>query len=73
MSDLKFREDDRAVSHRPKFRLDKRDGKLMGVCAGIGNYFGVDTTLVRIAFVLGTLLGLGSFILIYLAIGLIAD
>ncbi|MCV0382238.1 MAG: PspC domain-containing protein [Erythrobacter sp.] len=73
MSDLKFREEDRAVSPRQKFRLDKRNGKLMGVCAGIGNYFGVDTTLVRIAFVLGTLLGLGSFILIYLAIGLIAD
>lgn len=73
MSDLKFREDNGAVTPRGKFRLDKRNGKLMGVCAGIGNYFGVDTTLVRIGFVLGTLLGLGSFILIYLAIGLIAD
>ena len=55
------------------FRLDRQRGKLMGVCAGIANYFGIDTTLVRIGFVLGTLLGFGSFILIYLAIGLIAD
>lgn len=55
------------------FRLDKQGGKLFGVCAGIGNYFGVDTMLVRIAFVLATLLGFGSPILIYLAIALIAD
>ncbi|GMM92773.1 PspC domain-containing protein [Qipengyuania sp. MTN3-11] len=73
MNDLKFRDDDRAVTPGRKFRLDKRHGKLMGVCAGIGNHFGVDTTLVRIGFVLGTLLGFGSFLLIYLAIGLIAD
>ena len=55
------------------FRLDKRRGKLMGVCAGIADYFGIDTTLVRVGFVLGALLGFGSFIVIYLAIGLIAD
>ena len=73
MNDLKFRENDNAVQPGRKFRLDKQNGKLMGVCAGIGNHFGVDTTLVRIGFVLGTLLGFGSFLLIYLAIGLIAD
>ena len=55
------------------FRLDKGNGKLMGVCAGIGRHFGIDTTLVRVGFVLGTLLGFGSFILIYLGIALIAD
>ena len=55
------------------FRLDRSNAKLMGVRAGIGRYFGIDTTLVRVGFVLGTLLGFGSFILIYLAIGLIAD
>ena len=55
------------------FRLDKHCGKVFGVCAGIGNYFGIDPLLVRIGFVLGTLLGFGSFILIYLAIALIAD
>lgn len=55
------------------FRLDKSRGKLMGVCAGISNYFGLDVTLVRIAWVLATLLGFGSLILVYLAIGLIAD
>ena len=55
------------------FRLNKTDGKFMGVCAGIADYTNVDVTLVRVGFVLGTLLGFGSLILVYLAIGLIAD
>jgi phage shock protein PspC (stress-responsive transcriptional regulator) len=55
------------------FRLDRDNGKMMGVCSGIGNYFGIDANIVRIGFVAGTLLGFGSAILIYLAIGLIAD
>lgn len=58
---------------RAGFRLDKSGGKVFGVCAGIADYFGIDAMLVRIGFVLGTLLGFGSFILIYLAIALIAD
>ena len=56
-----------------KFYLDKRNGKFMGVCAGIADYFGWDVTLVRIGFVLGTVLGSGSGIIAYLAIGWIAD
>ncbi len=58
---------------RAGFRLDKSSGRIFGVCAGIGNYFGIDTMLVRIGFVAGALLGFGSFILIYLAVALIAD
>ncbi|MCP5396497.1 MAG: PspC domain-containing protein [Sphingomonadaceae bacterium] len=55
------------------FRLDRTHGKLLGVCGGIGNYFGVDPLMVRIGFVAGTLIGFGSLILVYLAIALIAD
>lgn len=55
------------------FHLDKANGKVFGVCAGIANHFGIDTTLVRVGFVLGTLIGFGSLILVYLAIALIAD
>jgi phage shock protein C len=43
-----------------KFYRDKRNGKWMGVCAGIADYTGVDVTLIRIGFVLATVLG-GSF------------
>lgn len=55
------------------FHLNKARGKVMGVSAGMADYFGIDVTLVRVGWVVGTLLGFGSLILIYLAIGLIAD
>ncbi len=55
------------------FRLDKANGKFMGVCSGIANYTGWDANLIRIGFALGTIFGFGSLILVYLAIGLIAD
>ncbi len=63
-----------AVSaNRGGFRLNKARAKFMGVSAGIADYFGVDVTLVRLGWVIGTLLGFGSLLLVYLAIGLIAD
>lgn len=55
------------------FRLNKATGKFMGVSAGIADYWNVNVTLVRLAWVIGTILGFGSLVLIYLAIGLIAD
>ena len=55
------------------FRLNKERGKFMGVSAGIADYFNVDVTLVRLGWVVGTLVGFGSLILVYIAIGLIAD
>ena len=58
--------------NRP-FGLDKRNGKIMGVCAGIADYTGIETVWIRIGFVAGTLLGFGTLILVYLAIGFIAD
>jgi phage shock protein C len=56
-----------------KFRLDRASGKVFGVCAGLATYMNVDPLIVRAVFVLGTLFGFGSFILIYLAIALLAD
>ncbi|NCP10456.1 MAG: PspC domain-containing protein [Sphingomonadales bacterium] len=56
-----------------RFRLDRQNGKLMGVCAGISNKFGVDVTLLRIALVIATLAGFGLPVIAYLATGLIAD
>jgi phage shock protein C len=54
------------------FRLNKSQGKIMGVCAGLADYSGVDLMLIRVAVVLLTLLGVGSTILLYLLVGLIA-
>ena len=36
---------------RTQFYLDKRNGKVIGVCSGIADYTGFDVTLVRIMFV----------------------
>jgi phage shock protein PspC (stress-responsive transcriptional regulator) len=55
------------------FRLDKGNGKVLGVCAGLGRYLGVDPLIVRLVFAVGALVGFGSFILIYFAIALLAD
>ena len=56
-----------------RFALDRANGKVFGVCAGIAHYFGINPMIVRLAFAAGTILGLGSLILVYLAIALIAD
>ena len=40
-----------------KFYLDRQNGKFMGVCAGIANYFNIDPTVVRIGAVVVTVLG----------------
>lgn len=71
MNRLEYKETDMSV--RSGFHLDKTHGKFMGVCAGMASSFGWDVNLVRIGFALGTIFGFGSLILVYLAIGLIAD
>ncbi len=58
---------------KQEFHLDRANGKVFGVCAGIARYFGIDPMIVRIVFAAGTIIGFGSFLLIYLAIALIAD
>lgn len=34
-------------------RLHRTEGKFLGVCAGVGEYFDLDPTVVRVAFLLG--------------------
>lgn len=54
------------------FRLNKTDGKIMGVCAGLADYSGMDLMLIRVLTVLLTVCGVGSTIILYLLVGLIA-
>jgi phage shock protein C len=39
---------------------------IFGVCGGLAEFFGIDPIVVRLVFIIGALLGFGSFILIYL-------
>jgi phage shock protein C len=57
---------------RTRFYKDKRNGKFMGVCAGIADYTGFDVMLIRILLVLGVVLGGGALIPIYLVAGWIS-
>jgi len=40
-----------------RFEVDRENGKLLGVCAGIANHMGWDATIVRIALVVVTVMG----------------
>lgn len=43
------------MNMRDGFEVDRSNGKLLGVCAGIANKIGVDATFVRVAFVLAAI------------------
>ena len=56
------------------FTLDRRNAKIMGVCAGIANRTGLDVTLIRVALVLLTLGALGPIgVVAYLLAGWLAE
>lgn len=57
---------------RTRFYRDKYNGKVMGVCAGIADYTGVDVTLVRIGMVVMTFITSGTTIPVYFIAGMIA-
>lgn len=48
-----------------------RDKKVSGVCAGIAEYFGIDPTLIRLLWAIGTLFTIGTGILAYVICALI--
>lgn len=52
-----------------KLRRSATDNKIAGVCGGIAEYFGIDSTLVRVLFVLFAMMGsAGIWVYIILAI-----
>jgi phage shock protein C len=54
---------------RTRFYRDKRNGKVMGICAGIADYAGFDVTLVRICMIAALFLSSGSILPIYFIAG----
>jgi phage shock protein C len=49
----------------------RTDKKLFGVCGGIAEYLNLDATLVRVAFVVATLMSFGPLVLAYLALAFV--
>ncbi|GAA4042059.1 envelope stress response membrane protein PspC [Sphingomonas rosea] len=58
---------------RTRFYKDKRNGKVMGVCAGIADYTGVDVAVVRILMFLALWLSGFSILPVYFIAGWIAE
>jgi phage shock protein C len=58
---------------RGELYRDPCQGKIAGVCAGLADYFGWETWLVRILVVSGVLLGMQWFVVIYIAAWFILD
>jgi phage shock protein C len=54
-----------------KLYLSETDKKLGGVCGGLGEYFEKDPTVIRILFVLLTLLSFGLGLVAYIAMWLV--
>ncbi|MCH8615556.1 envelope stress response membrane protein PspC [Sphingomonas sp. SM33] len=57
---------------RTRFYRDKRNGKFMGICAGIADYAGFDVTLVRITMIAAIFLSSGSILPVYFIAGMVA-
>ena len=49
-----------------KIYLSEANKKIGGVCGGIGDYFNIDATLVRLIWIVITLMTMGTGILAYI-------
>ena len=49
----------------------RTDSMVSGVCGGIAEYFGIDSTLVRAVYLILTFMGAGSPILLYILLAFI--
>lgn len=58
------------MSEVKRLYRSRTDRQLAGVCGGLGAYLGIDSTLIRIAFVAVTLFG-GPGLLLYLILALV--
>ena len=55
----------RAASQRTLVQI-REGAKISGVCNGLGAYFGVDVTLVRVIFIVLAIASSGAFVLVYI-------
>jgi phage shock protein C len=56
-----------------RFALDRRNGKIMGVAAGLADWIGADVLVVRLGLVVALLIAGPLTILFYLLTGLLAE
>ncbi len=49
-----------------KLYLSDKDRKIAGVCGGLADYFGIDSTIVRILWALAVMVSYGTGFILYL-------
>jgi phage shock protein C len=54
-----------------KLYRSNTDKMIAGVCGGLGKYFGVDSTLIRLIFALLVFFGVGSGLILYVILAII--
>lgn len=54
---------------RTRFYRNKRDGHVMGVCAGVADYTGIDVGMVRLMFLLSLFMSGGGVLPVYFIAG----
>ena len=61
--------------YQPRKRLYRsiNDRWIAGVCGGLGNYFNIDPILIRIGFIIITILGYGTGSIIYIVLALLVE
>lgn len=57
---------------RTRFYRNKREGKVLGVCAGIAEYTGIDVSMVRLMFLFTLFMSGGSILPVYFIAGMMA-
>jgi phage shock protein C len=57
---------------RTRFYRDKRNGKVLGLCAGIADYTGIDVNMVRLMMLVSIFMSGGSIIPLYFIAGWIS-
>jgi phage shock protein C len=66
--ETKVVEEPTSPSRSKRLARSRTDKKLLGVCGGLANYLNLDSTLVRIAFVIGVIASGGPFFLAYIGL-----
>lgn len=56
-----------------RLTLDKTNKKILGVCAGLANWTGMDAMIIRLIFAAAAVVGFGSPVLIYILLAMILD
>lgn len=57
---------------RTRFYRNKREGKVLGVCAGIADYTGIDVSMIRLMFLFTLFMSGGSILPVYFIAGMMS-